>query len=60
MMLRLRNALDVIGIGQEIIEFEITSNRPDCLSVEGLARETAVTFDTEFTPLDKSRANSLI
>ncbi|HHT24602.1 MAG TPA: phenylalanine--tRNA ligase subunit beta [Clostridiaceae bacterium] len=47
------NALDVIGIGQEIIEFEITSNRPDCLAVEGLARETAVTFDTEFAPLDK-------
>ncbi|NLJ69949.1 MAG: phenylalanine--tRNA ligase subunit beta [Clostridiaceae bacterium] len=47
------NALDIMGIGQEIIEFEITSNRPDCLAVEGLARETAVTFDVEFTPLDK-------
>ena len=47
------NALDIMGIGQEIIEFEITSNRPDCLAVEGLARETAVTFDTEFAPLDK-------
>ncbi len=27
------------------VEFEITSNRPDCLSVIGLARESAVTFD---------------
>ena len=27
------------------VEFEITSNRPDCLSVIGLARETAVSFD---------------
>ena len=27
------------------VEFEITSNRPDCLSVIGLARETAVSFN---------------
>ncbi len=27
------------------VEFEITSNRPDCLSVIGLARETALSFD---------------
>ncbi len=45
------NALEVIGIGQENIEFEITSNRPDCLSVEGLARESAVTFGDSFTPI---------
>lgn len=30
------------------VEFEITSNRPDCLSVIGLARETAVSFDREW------------
>ena len=30
------------------VEFEITSNRPDCLSVIGLARESAVSFDREF------------
>ncbi len=47
------NALEAIGIGQEIIEFEITSNRPDCLSVEGLARETAVTFDDHFKAIDQ-------
>ncbi len=29
------------------VEFEITSNRPDCLSVIGLARETAVSFGRE-------------
>lgn len=45
------NALDVIGLGQEIIEFEITSNRPDCLSVEGLAREAAATFANDFTEI---------
>lgn len=36
-----------IGLNDTSVEFEITSNRPDCLSVVGLAREAAVTFDTE-------------
>ena len=32
--------------GQDaVIDFEITANRPDCLSVIGLARETAAAFD---------------
>ncbi|MBO5320239.1 MAG: phenylalanine--tRNA ligase subunit beta [Ruminococcus sp.] len=34
-----------IGLNDTSVEFEITSNRPDCLSVTGLARETAATFD---------------
>ncbi len=33
-----------LGLKDVVVEFEITSNRPDCLSVLGLARETAVTF----------------
>ena len=33
-----------IGLDDTVTEFEITPNRPDCLSVIGLARETAVTF----------------
>ena len=36
---------DAIGLNDTSIEFEITSNRPDCLSVIGLARETAATYD---------------
>ncbi len=39
---------EVFGLDENIVEFEITSNRPDCLSVIGLARETAVTFDRPF------------
>ncbi len=35
---------DALGLNDISVEFEITSNRPDCLSVIGLARETAVTF----------------
>jgi len=38
------NALDFLGLNDTVIEFEITNNRPDCLSVLGLARETAATF----------------
>ncbi len=32
-----------------VVEFEITSNRPDCLSVIGLARESAVSFGKQMT-----------
>lgn len=34
-----------IGLDDTTIEFEITPNRPDCLSIIGLARETAVTYN---------------
>ncbi len=36
---------EVMDLSDTVVEFEITSNRPDCLSVIGLARETAVSFD---------------
>ena len=35
----------VTGLDDHVVEFEITPNRPDCLSVIGLAREAAATFD---------------
>ena len=38
-----------IGLDDTSVEFEITSNRPDCLSVIGLARETAATYDLPLT-----------
>lgn len=38
-----------IGLDDTSVEFEITSNRPDCLSVIGLARETAATFNTKIS-----------
>ena len=40
---------EVVGLRDSVVDFEITNNRPDCLSVRGLAREAAATFDT---PLD--------
>ena len=42
------NIVDVLGLEEEIIDFEITSNRPDCFSIEGLGRETAVSLGEEF------------
>jgi len=40
---------EVLGLNEVVLEFEITSNRPDCLSVTGLARETAATFNRPLT-----------
>ncbi len=40
---------DVLKLSDTVVEFEITSNRPDCLSVIGLARESAVSFEKKFT-----------
>lgn len=39
----------VCGLNDSVVEFEITNNRPDCLSVRGLARESACTFHTPLT-----------
>ena len=38
-----------IGLDDHVVEFEITPNRPDCLSVIGLAREAAATFGQPLT-----------
>lgn len=39
---------DLYGLNENVVEFEITSNRPDCFSIIGLARETAVSFKKSF------------
>ncbi|MBW4829743.1 MAG: phenylalanine--tRNA ligase subunit beta [Clostridiaceae bacterium] len=38
---------DILGLNGDVIELEITPNRPDCLSVVGMAREACATFDKE-------------
>ena len=38
------NMAHILGFDDSIVEFEITPNRPDCLSVIGLAREASATF----------------
>ena len=37
-----------LGLDESVAEFEITSNRPDCMSIIGLARESAATFGRDF------------
>lgn len=36
--------VDIMDLDEDVIEFEITPNRPDCLSIVGMARETSATF----------------
>ena len=44
------DAVSYLGLDDSVIEYEITSNRVDCFSVLGLAREAAATFDKKFVP----------
>lgn len=54
-----KDVREVLGLTETVVEFEITSNRPDCLSVLGLARESAVTFGLPFrAPVIKETGNS--
>ena len=39
---------EVLKINQVILDFEITPNRPDCLSIEGLGREVSVSLNKPF------------
>ena len=43
-----KDIVDVLDLKEDVIEFEITPNRPDCLSVEGIGRETAVSLNKKF------------
>ncbi|HEX5070169.1 MAG TPA: phenylalanine--tRNA ligase subunit beta, partial [Vicinamibacterales bacterium] len=40
---------EVASIDGDVMDFEITANRPDCLSVYGLAREASAAFDLDLT-----------
>ena len=44
------NAVKALGLDDAVIEYEITSNRVDCFSILGIAREAAVTFGKPFCP----------
>ena len=43
-----QNITDALQLNDDVFEFEITPNRPDCLSVIGLAREVAATYRLPF------------
>lgn len=44
------SAIKALGLDDVVFEYEITSNRVDCFSVIGIAREAAATFRKEFHP----------
>lgn len=43
-----RDIVEILNLKEDIVEFEITPNRPDCLSIEGLGRETAASLGKKF------------
>ncbi len=45
-----RDIREVLGFDDWAVDFEITPNRPDCLSIIGLARESAVTYGLRYVP----------
>lgn len=40
-----KSVVDTMDLKDDVVEFEITSNRPDCFSITGLAREAAATYN---------------
>ena len=53
------DAIKALGMDDVVFDYEITSNRVDCYSVIGIAREAAATFNKKFVmPNIKSSGNS--
>src|SRR5215813_8547689 len=50
---------EVASVEGDVIDFEVTANRPDCLSVIGLAREVATAFQIPFAPSQATQGASL-
>lgn len=43
-----KDITEALGLKETVLDFEITPNRPDCLSIEGLGREVAVSLNEPF------------
>lgn len=43
-----KEVVEVMDLKDDVVEYEITSNRPDCFSILGIAREAAATYNTPF------------
>ena len=44
------SAIEALGLDDIVFEYEVTSNRVDCFSILGIAREVAATFKEKFQP----------
>lgn len=53
------DAVELLGLRDVVFEYEITSNRVDCYSVLGIAREAAATFKKDFVPPIVSETGNL-
>lgn len=49
-----QNIASALAFDDDVVEFEITPNRPDCLSMIGMAREAAATFGKRYKQPDTS------
>ena len=45
-----KDVADVLDLKDDVVEYEITSNRPDCFSILGIAREAAATYKIPYCP----------
>jgi len=45
------DAIEALGFRDVVFEYEVTSNRVDCFSVNGIAREVAATFNKPYHPI---------
>ncbi len=54
-----RDIVEVLNLKEDILDFEITSNRPDCFSIEGLGREAAIAIGEEFKDPHKNLEKSV-
>ncbi len=52
------DAVEILGLRDVVFEYEVTSNRVDCFSVVGIAREAAATFRKEFCPPTVSKTGN--
>src|SRR2546422_515145 len=52
-------SVESLGGGDAVIDFEVTANRPDCLSVIGFAREVATAFQIPFAPAPATKGVSV-
>ena len=54
-----KDIVEVLNLREDILDFEITSNRPDCFSIEGLGRETAISLGEKFKNPRKNLAKEV-
>src|SRR5687768_803785 len=51
-------SIEAVGKGDAVLDFEVTANRPDCMSIVGMAREVAAAYGVKLKPVGKLAALS--